>query len=1010
VLCALLAPGAAHAGPWLEGTPLEATAQQVDDAMARGDYRRALRNAEAAAARMIRDRGAGDCAVGLALTQANLVREALGDYPAMRPSSERAVGILRRCPAQRTGLARALALSSAVSVFYEDFAAAMVSLDEARRLTGDDAEVDVEVRRRTGEVQLRLGDFEAAEHTCLKAGSKVDESHVEFARAWLCLGEAYVWRDLHRNASKVMQKASIALRRNLGEEHPETARGLVRLASYYGRSGSARKAERMYERALEVLTKGYGPKSRFVAEATAKMADLLHASGQDDRAGPLYAKALETARQALGPEDPDLASRALERAHFAWCAAGDAQAAQQLAEEAVAIRRSALGPRHPSLGSALAEWAERLQASGDLSRARQALSEANDIVDQRIPDLLGRGSDRQKRVNMSLVRGLTEQTLSLHRAAGDDDAARMALRTVLRRKGRVLDALAGDVLQLRMQLTPADRKLLDELADWRSQLASARIGRVRKGIDHTKEALGGMSMGFVEAGFEFSIRRLEGQLSARARELGSSQSTVTIEAVQGALPRGSALVEVVAYQPRNVSARRGKGRHGPSQYQAYVLSAEGTIDAVDLGPAAPIDGLVTQLRGAIVERSEQARRLGRDLDQALMRPIRPLLRGARTLFVSLDGLLHLVPLGALVDENDNYLVESMSFTHLTTGRDLLRFASPQPARGKPLIVANPDFGGAASGSGDTRAMVRLEGMRFPALPGTAEEAEALRGLISDAEVRLGGDATETALRKVQGPRILHVATHGYFLTDQNERLAGSRALVLDEAPEPAQPKATLLELRDPLLRSGLALRGANEIPQTMGKADDGLLTALEASSLDLVGTKLVVLSACETGVGEVRNGDGVYGLRRALATAGAETQVMSLWKVDDEATRDLMIAYYRRLTQNGGRTESLRRAQLDALAKPARAHPYFWAAFLVSGDPRSLDGKPVEPEFTKEMPRYDPPPGQVPPGADACACAILGAGGNPSAALLLFAAGLALAGLRGRGGAGTQRCGHGSRM
>jgi CHAT domain-containing protein len=132
---------------------------------------------------------------------------------------------------------------------------------------------------------------------------------------------------------------------------------------------------------------------------------------------------------------------------------------------------------------------------------------------------------------------------------------------------------------------------------------------------------------------------------------------------------------------------------------------------------------------------------------------------------------------------------------------------------------------------------------------------------------------------------------------------------------------------NPLLRSGLALAGANH-----GRpAADGVLTALEAADLDLWGTKLVVLSACDTGVGEVKTGDGVYGLRRAFVLAGSETQVISLWPVPDRGTRDVIVSYYRSVLAGGERGDALRQAQLQMLRQPATRHPYYWAGFIVSG-------------------------------------------------------------------------------
>src|SRR5262249_15797986 len=145
--------------------------------------------------------------------------------------------------------------------------------------------------------------------------------------------------------------------------------------------------------------------------------------------------------------------------------------------------------------------------------------------------------------------------------------------------------------------------------------------------------------------------------------------------------------------------------------------------------------------------------------------------------------------------------------------------------------------------------------------------------------------------------------------------------------------------------------------------EDGVLTALEVTGEDLYGTELVVLSACQTGVGEVKNGDGVYGLRRALVVSGARTQGMSLWKVDDRATVGMMKAAYARVLAGEGRREAMREVQRAMMAQPNTAAPYYWASFIVSGDWATLDGKPVVPRFDLA---------RVPPGPRGCTCAMLG--------------------------------------
>ena len=200
-------------------------------------------------------------------------------------------------------------------------------------------------------------------------------------------------------------------------------------------------------------------------------------------------------------------------------------------------------------------------------------------------------------------------------------------------------------------------------------------------------------------------------------------------------------------------------------------------------------------------------------------------------------------------------------------------------------------------------------------------------MLPDAVVLTGIAATEQAVKAVNGPRILHLATHGFFLSAD------------DSAPRPGPTDGRLLVMTqpgasplasNPLLRSGLAFAGANQRQSAGG--EDGVLLGIEAAGLNLDGTAMVVLSACETGLGDVSSGEGVFGLRRALVLAGADSQIITLWPVSDRATRDLMVAYYTRLFRDhAGRTDGLRAVQRDMLKDPARRHPFYWASFIQSG-------------------------------------------------------------------------------
>jgi CHAT domain-containing protein len=193
-------------------------------------------------------------------------------------------------------------------------------------------------------------------------------------------------------------------------------------------------------------------------------------------------------------------------------------------------------------------------------------------------------------------------------------------------------------------------------------------------------------------------------------------------------------------------------------------------------------------------------------------------------------------------------------------------------------------------------------------------------------VFIGAEASEDNLYRLerQRPRWLHIATHGFF--DE------AASLVL-RAPTGA---VSQIPTGNPLLRSGLAFAGANQrrLQPSPGDRGDGIVTALDISTtLDLRSTELVVLSACETGVGEVRAGEGVFGLSRSFQAAGAQTVVMSLWQVQDRATERLMTRFYEGLRDGMGKSEALRAAALSVKAQEGTSHPYFWGAFVVAGNP-----------------------------------------------------------------------------
>jgi CHAT domain-containing protein len=243
---------------------------------------------------------------------------------------------------------------------------------------------------------------------------------------------------------------------------------------------------------------------------------------------------------------------------------------------------------------------------------------------------------------------------------------------------------------------------------------------------------------------------------------------------------------------------------------------------------------------------------------------------------------------------------------------------------------------------------------FLPLPGARAEAADLGRYFSTPPVT-DKQATKEALAALVGPTILHVATHGFYARDPDTtRTPGSggpsasppaasvqlasRGMHVDiDGGMSLSPPTSSSDPAEALDRSGLAMTGANQ-------GAHGIVTAREIAGFDWWGTQLVVLSACATGVGAVPSGDGVYGMRRALVLAGAESQVVSLWNVNDASAHVLMHDYYDELARGTGRAEALRRAKLHMLHQPRYAHPYYWAAFIPAGDWRPLDKNTIRPQ------------------------------------------------------------------
>jgi CHAT domain-containing protein/Tfp pilus assembly protein PilF len=892
---------------------------------AKGDHARAEPLYQRALA--IREKALGPEHIDVAETLNNLAAMYYekGDYPRAEPLYQRALAIREK----------------ALGPEHIDVAESLNNLAELYRVRGDYVRAEPLFQRALAIREKVLGPEHPALASTLNNLAALHAAKGDRARA----------EPLYQRALAIREKV-------LGPEHPALAYLISNLAVLYQTNGDYARAEPLYERALAILEKALGPESADVARTLGNLAALYKEQGDYARAEPLFQRSLAVAEKAFGPDHPDVA-RTLNNLGILYLAQGDDARAEPLLQRALVIRQKVLGPDHPTVAISLNNLAELHIARSRPSEALDAARRAADIQDRNAAFLLATGAEDQKRLYMSTLVDATAWDLSLHvqHAPADAEAARLALTVVLRRKGRVLDAMADGFAALRGSLAPGDRDLLDQLGSVYAKLAAevSRGPRKRTPEQYRKDL----------AALEQQQQTLEAVVGERSAAFRADRHLVSLADVQARIPAGAALVEIARYAPVQPHAD-ARARRGAPRYVAYVLHPTGAPGFADLGEAAPLEAAVGALRRALGDPdvTHDPKPAARALDHLLMEPVRALLGDARWIFLSPDGALNLVPFGALVDEQGHWLVERYLFSYVTSGRDLLRFGDAPPPREAPLILADPAFGDAGAppapaAGGRTTRSIDMVTHALPQLASTAEEARAIARLFPESRVLLGAQATEEAVKGAHGPLLLHLATHGFFLPEQPvpEALLGARGA----EPTPAE-RAALLARESPLLRSGVALAGFNRRQEG---SDTGVLTALEAAGLDLYGTRLVVLSTCESGVGEASAGEGVYGMRRALTMAGAETQVMSLWQVDTGRTRELMEGYYRRLEQGAGRSEAMRAVQLAMLSDARTSHPNLWASFLVSGEWRPLDGGSRLPDV-----------GRVTPGARGCACGQ--AGGEPT--------------------------------
>ena len=820
------------------------------------------------------------------------------------------------------------------------------ALERRRHASGDSSDALVRTLPQIAAIERRLGRLASARRTldrALVAATRMASPDTA-ARLDLYTQDAILLSALRRNESALGRFLQcLALSRGTARSNDfETARYQNNVGVTLVLLGRSAEARAYHDSALTLRTRIRD--SSGVLESHQNLGLAALGSGNLDEAESRFRLVLDARRgsgataQSVADALSNLAVVHLRRGRFA--------AAESLYAEVLRLRARVMPPIYPAYASALFGWAEARAGVGDTIAALEAALRSDSLTREHLV-LAARGLTEHELMGVSAARpGNLAFALSLATRSPRAPLRRAVYDAVIRSRALILDELATRRRRVSASADSSATRLQDSLGATQERLAAWVFRRTE--IDAARYLEGARRL-------QAERERIEAELSVRSDRFRDAmrRRRIGLAEVAAALPAGSALVSYVRFRERRhpgeprwgLDADGGPG-DSMSRYVAFVLRAPADDPVVvPLGSGARIDSLVALWRervatppGGVFDRTAQeiaTARAGRALAAAVWDPVASALTGVPRVFLVPAGPLCLVNLAALPARGGSrYLVETGPLLHtLSAERDIARPPSATGAAGM-LILAGPDFGATSKHDAVPADCGDLARLRFAPLPAAAREAGVIGAAWDsaatrtpgepgrrEAAVRTGAGASESAFRQLgPGRRVIHLATHGFFL---------------DQCPD-STPTALLLN-DSPLLQSGLGLAASPPGTDGTPAGEDGVLTAEEISAVDLEGVEWVVLSACETGLGTIHPSEGVLGLRRAFTIAGARTTIMSLWRVEDRAALHWMrLLYEARLRRGLSTAEACREASL-AILKRARSegasvHPSGWAAFVAAGD------------------------------------------------------------------------------
>ena len=655
------------------------------------------------------------------------------------------------------------------------------------------------------------------------------------------------------------------------------------LASVYQRMKKFEDAEAIYlqlEKQLKTASK-----SPYYAGVLNNLALLYIQMGKLDKVENYLKSSAKVYFDRFGAQNPNYAKVLNDLGNFYRTQARYSEEEQKLTE-AAGIQLSALGENHPDYVKSQEDLGLLYWKKGDYEKANTffllSLNKSLDFINRYFPPM----SEAEKTKYWDVLQPRFQRYFNYCVDASALNPA--VLKDLYNFHIATKALLLSSTNKIKQAILNSGNE--DLIADYKAWLDKKET--LARYYAMSKEELQNQKIDLAAA--EQEANQLERSLSQKSKEFsqGYTNETIGFEKVAALLNDTECTVEIIRIQSFD------KDFTDDSKYVALMLgknSAAPKMVVLDNGSQLE-KRYAKYYKNAIQQQMDDMY----SYDQFWAR-IEPLLAGKKTVYLSADGVFNQINVNTLKRKDGSFVLNQVDVIALGNSKDLINIRQRKAMAGKKdaFLLGFPDYAGAA-----------------PPLPGSKVEVEAINKILLASGYKTSlkeeKSASESAIKLLKGPQLMHIATHGYFLADEEQ---GG----LEEGRN------------NPLLRSGLLLAGAAKSNSQVDLAsnDNGVLTAYEAMNLTLDGTDLIVLSACETGLGEVRAGEGVYGLQRAFLVAGANALIMSLWKVDDAATQQLMTNFYTNWTKLGNKQKAFKQAQLQLMIKYKQ--PYYWGAFVMMG-------------------------------------------------------------------------------